>query len=96
MYTPRPDVLELAGRTFGMCLIKIDGKYWYGHKISAESFNDCQTKFGPCNSLKESVKNLNVYLKTYGGNAELLPACFDDQGNPQNPDSEKSCKDQDW
>ncbi len=89
MYKAHTDILELAGDTFGMSLIKVEGKYWYGHKLCPEGFCDCTTKFGPYESLNEAVKNLNTYLKTYGGNACLKPACFDEQGNAQNPQSEK-------
>ncbi len=97
MYTAKPDVLELTGSTFGMRLIKVDGEYWYGHKLCPESFEEkCQTKCGPYSSLEEAVRNLNVYLKAYGGSARLSPACFDDKGNPQHPDTDKFYKGSDW
>lgn len=96
MYRAHTDILELTGDTFGMSLIKVEGKYWYGHKLCAEGFCDCTTKIGPYGSLNEAVKNLNIYLKPYGGNARLTPACFDDQGNAQNPDIEKFHKGSDW
>lgn len=96
MYRANTDILELTGDTFGMSLIKVEGKYWYGHKLCADNFCDCTTKFGSYDSLNEAVKNLNIYMKAYGGNARLIPACFDEQGNPQNPDSDKFYKDRDW
>ncbi len=96
MYRPNTDILELAGDTFGMSLIKVEGKYWYGHKLSADTFCACTTKYGPYDSLKEAVKNLDAYLKPYEGNASLTPACFDDHGNPHNPDTEKFHKGCDW
>ena len=96
MYSPNSDILEIFGDTFGMTLIKVEGKYWYGHKLRAEGFCDCRTKFGPYDSLGEAVKNLSIYLKTYGGSVLLRPASFDSQGNPQNPDTEKFHKGDDW
>ena len=90
------DVLEVTGSTFGMCLVKVDGQFWYGHKLCIETFDECSTKFGPYSCLKEAVKNLDTYLKTYGGCASLSPACFDEQGNPENPDTVKFHKGDDW
>ena len=47
MYREHSDILELSGDTFGMSLIKVEGKYWYGHKLCAEGFCEAATKFGP-------------------------------------------------